>query len=66
MLILLAPPLDVALLEAVVDGAVLVELLLVADTLDGLGVEREGTLGDEGGEENDTGADAELNTGGTH
>jgi len=47
-------------------GAVLVVFLLVADTLDGLGVERDGTLGDEGSEENDTGADGELDTIETH
>lgn len=43
-------------------GTVLIVLLLVADTLDGLGVDRPRTLGDEGSEENDTGADAELDT----
>jgi len=41
-------------------GAVLIVFLLVADTIDGLGVERDGTNGDEGSEENDNGADAEL------
>lgn len=63
-LALLTPAiLDVALLDAPVNGAVIVKFLLIADALDGLGVERESTLGDEGGEENDTGADAELNSG---
>ena len=49
----LAPAtLDVAL--DAVDGAVVLEFLLVADTLDGFGVEGEGTLGDKGSEENDS------------
>ena len=65
--LLLSPAtLNVTLLDAVVGGAVLVVFLLVADTLDGLGVECEGTFGDEGSEENDRGADAELDTMETH
>ena len=43
-------------------GTVLIVFLLVADTLDSLGVDRKGTLGDEGSEENDSGADGELDT----
>jgi hypothetical protein len=58
--------LDIILPDAVADGAVLLDFLLIADTLDGLGVEREGALGDEGGKENDGGADAELYTTKTH
>jgi len=48
--------------EAVVGRAVLIVFLLDADTLDGLGVERNGALGDDGSKENDTGTDAELDT----
>ena len=49
-----------------VEGAVILEFLLIADTLDVPGVEREGTLGDEGREEDDPRADTELNTAETH
>ena len=58
--------LDIILPNAVADGAILLDFLLIADTLDGLGIEREGTLGDKCSEENDGGADAELDTTKTH
>jgi hypothetical protein len=49
-----------------VEGTVILEFLLIADALDVPGVEREGTLGDKGREENDPRADTELNTAETH
>lgn len=61
-LLSLAPEaLDVAL-DATCHGVFLPEFLLVADTLDGLGVEGEGSLGSEGSDEYDNGANAELET----
>jgi len=60
--ILLAPATLDVLPDAIVGRAVLIVFLLVTDTLDGLGVERDGALGDKGSEENDTGTDAELDT----
>ena len=45
------------------EGAlVVVGLILLADTLNFAGVELEGVTGDEGGEENDNGADAVLDS----
>ena len=58
----LAPgTLDVAL-DAACHGVFLPEFLLVADTFDGLGVEGEGSLGSEGSDEYDKGANAVLET----
>jgi hypothetical protein len=57
--------LDVAL-DAAGDGVILPEFLLVADTLDELGVERKRPLRNEGGKEDDTGTNGELETVGAH
>ena len=55
--------LDIAFYAAVNGGVILPHFLLVAYTLDGLGVECEGPLGDEGRNEHDSGADTKLKTG---
>jgi hypothetical protein len=52
---------DVAL-DAARHGVFFPELLLVTDTIDGPGVEGEGSLGNEGGDEDDHRANAELKT----
>lgn len=58
--------LHVVLPNAIDGGRVLFDFLLVADTFDDFGVEGERTLWEKGGNENDCGADAELNTVETH